>query len=206
MTDTQKAFGALAAQMKAALVERDDEVDMLLAALVAGEHALLVGPPGEAKTLALDLLTAALGGRRFSCLMTKHATPDDLFGPLDVPALMAGTSRRLTAGRLAEADYAVLDEVFRGSAGTLNAVLKLMNERVFDYGDGTERPAPLKMLVGAANRWPEPEDDLGAFFDRFLFRKAVRPVRPASLGRLIWAAGVGAAPAPLPAGDRKSVV
>jgi hypothetical protein len=52
--------------MNAALIERAEEVDLVMTALVAGENPLLVGPPGTAKSLLLDSLMAWMGGRKFS--------------------------------------------------------------------------------------------------------------------------------------------
>ncbi len=41
-------------ELTEALIEREDEVDLVLTALIAGEHVLLVGPPGCGKSLLLD--------------------------------------------------------------------------------------------------------------------------------------------------------
>jgi MoxR-like ATPase len=58
-TDAVRAkFAAARRDLAAALIERDDEIDLVLTALVAREHVLLVGPPGTAKSLLLDSLLA----------------------------------------------------------------------------------------------------------------------------------------------------
>lgn len=44
-----------------------------------------------------------------------------------------------------------------------------MNERVW-YNDGKKLPVPLKLLIGASNEFPEDSEELGAFYDRFIFR------------------------------------
>jgi hypothetical protein len=57
----------------------------------------------------------------------------------------------------------------------LNALLTLLNERLFD--NGNERlPVPLLCLVGASNELPESEE-LDALYDRFLIRRTVAQVR-----------------------------
>jgi len=59
-------------ELSSALIERDDEVDLALTALVAHEHLLLVSPPGCGKSLLLDSLLGWLeGGTKFSALLTK---------------------------------------------------------------------------------------------------------------------------------------
>ncbi len=52
-------FVAARAELSAALIERDDEVDLALTALVAREHVLLVGPLGRLKASSS---TASPGG------------------------------------------------------------------------------------------------------------------------------------------------
>ena len=79
---------------------------------------------------------------------------------------------------------------FKASSAILNTLLKVLNERRFDRGDGVERPVPLRLCVAASNEWPDPEHarELGALFDRFLFRKEVKPVRTRDgLRRLLFA-------------------
>jgi MoxR-like ATPase len=177
-------------EMCEALVERDGEVDVVLAALVAREHPLLVGPPGTAKSMLLDALMSWMNGRRFSALLTRYSAPEELFGPVSLAGLKEDRFVRVTAGRLPEAEGAFLDEVFKASSAILNTLLKILNERTFDAGDGVSRPVPLRICVGASNEWPSPEDggrELAAAFDRFLFRKEVRPVATrAGRERLLW--------------------
>ena len=43
--DVRRKFAHARRELSAALIERDDEVDLVLTALVANEHVLLVGPP-----------------------------------------------------------------------------------------------------------------------------------------------------------------
>src|SRR5438045_2623023 len=128
----QEKFAAARRELSAALIERDDEIDLVLSALVAQEHVLLVGPPGTAKSLLLDSLMGWMGGRRFTILLTKFSTPEELFGPISVAGLKEDRYRRITAGRLPEADGAFIDEIWKASSATLNSLLRLHNERVFD--------------------------------------------------------------------------
>jgi MoxR-like ATPase len=143
---------------------------------------LLVGPPGVAKSMLLDALISWLGGSTFSALLSKFSTPEELFGPVSVVGLKADKYTRITTGRLPEADGAFLDEVFKSSSAILNTLLRLLNERTYDNGDGRPKPVPLKLCVGASNEWPQAESggrELAAVFDRFLFRRAVHPIRSA---------------------------
>lgn len=185
----QAKFAAARAELAAALIERDVEVDLALTALVAGEHLLLVSPPGCGKSLLLDSLLAWTGGSKFSVLLTKFSVPEEVFGPVSLAGLKADRYVRVTAGRLPEADYAFLDEVFKASSAILNTLLRVLNERTYDAGDGVARAVPLRLCVAASNEWPSPETgrELAAVFDRFLIRKAVAPIRyAAGRSRLLW--------------------
>src|SRR4029078_8964801 len=91
--------------------------------------------------------------------------------------------------KLPEADLAFLDEVFKASSAILNVLLKILNERTYEVGDGSVIKVPLKLAVAAGNEWPSPETgkELSALFDRFCLRKSVRPIVTASgRQRLLW--------------------
>src|SRR3954452_2035189 len=146
----QDKFAATRKELSAALIERDDEIDLILTALVAREHPLLVGPPGTAKSLLLDSLMGWMHGKRFTVLLTKFSTPEELFGPISVAGLKEDRYRRITAGKLPEADGCFLDEIWKASSAILNTLLRLLNERVFDRGDGELTPVPLRLCLAAS--------------------------------------------------------
>lgn len=186
----REKFALAREELSGALIERDEEVDLVLAALIANEHVLLVGPPGCGKSLLLDSVLSWTGGAKFSILLTRFTTPEEVMGPVSLAALKADKYVRVTAGRLPEADYAFLDEVFKSSSAILNTLLKILNERTYDAGDGTAKRVPLKLCVAASNEWASPDTgkELAALSDRFLLRKTVSPIRSrAGRQRLLWA-------------------
>lgn len=179
------------------LVEREVEVKLMLLAALAGEHLLLLGPPGTAKSELARRLSSVCQGAYFERLLTRFSVPEELFGPLSMRGLENDRYERQTAGYLPEAEVAFIDEIFKANSAILNALLTLLNERLFD--NGSERlDVPLLCMVGASNELPESEE-LDALFDRFLIRKTVNQVSSQGLRQLAKLAAGGATSKPFQA-------
>ncbi len=141
------------------LVERRNVVRLAVLAALAHEHTLLIGPPGTAKSaLAQRLHLAFRDARYFERLLTRFTVPEELFGPLSIRALEEDRYERHTAGFLPDASIAFVDEVFKANSAILNALLTLLNERLFDNGAGRQR-CPLISLIGATNAVPADAKD-----------------------------------------------
>ncbi len=166
------------------LIERDIPIRLALLAALAGEHVLLIGPPGTAKSeLARRLRLAFTGQTYFERLLTRFSVPEELFGPLSIKALESDKYERQIEGYLPTAAVAFLDEIFKANSAILNALLTLLNEREFD--NGTKRiKTPLVSVVGASNELPQ-EEELLALYDRFLVRYHVGPVTDEGFGKLL---------------------
>ena len=163
-----------ASALEAGLIEREGEARLLLLALVGGEHLLLLGPPGTAKSELCRRLSACAGLTYFERTLTRFSTPEELFGPLSLAALERDEFKRATAGYAPDAELVFIDEIFKSNSAILNTLLTLLNERLFD--DGASRVGvPLLSAVAASNEGPE-SDELAALYDRFMLRKLVAPV------------------------------
>ena len=187
MTTTAHAqLQQLRADLMTRFPERRDVIDGALAAVLAGEHVLLLGPPGTAKSALVRAIAQAFGGSYFERLLTKFSTPEELFGPISLKALEQDRYQRVTAGKLPEAEFAFVDEVFKANSAILNSLLTAMNERLF-HNDGTPTQMPLVALFGASNELPEGKE-LEALFDRFLLRFDVPYLlRPSSFRAVLLA-------------------
>lgn len=171
------------------LVDREVLAEVVALCAVAGEHLLVIGPPGTAKSQVVRLVAERLGGRYFEYLLGRFTEPNEIFGPVDLRRLREGVVEIETAGMLPEAEVAFLDEVFLGSTAILNTLLSILNERTFRRGNTALR-VPLRVCVGASNSLPE-DPALAAFADRFLARVFLEPVPDARLEELLesgWAA------------------
>ncbi len=153
--------------------ERDAEINGSLLSLLSGEHILLLGPPGTAKTLLASKICETIeGGNFFHYLLTRFSTPEEVFGPLSLKALERDEFSRRIEGYLPTAHIALLDEIFKANSSILNSMLTVLNER--KYHNGKEIiEVPLFSVFGASNKLPEEDESLEALYDRFLFRYRV---------------------------------
>lgn len=152
--------------------ERKEIVKSMYMCFLAKQHLFLLGPPGIAKSALIDAFGSGFADFKvFKWLLTKFSTPDELFGTYSIPELKNGKLSRITNKKLQEAEFAFLDEIFRGNGSILNSLLTAMNERFIEDVENI----PLESLFGGANSIPE-DNDLNAFFDRFSCRHKVNPI------------------------------
>jgi len=176
MASLQSRFHGLANQLKAQYFERDAIVSGMMCAAIAGEHVLLLGEPGTAKSALVRGFCAGFGGANyFEWLLSKYSVPEELFGPLSLAELKRGVYSRVTVGKLPEAEIVFLDEIFKSNSGVLNSLLAAINERKFHDGNSV-KTIPLRLCVGASNELPE-GSELAALYDRFLVRYWVDPIK-----------------------------
>jgi MoxR-like ATPase len=179
-------------ELTAALIERDEVIRAALVSLLAEQHMVILGPPGTGKSALVTELARRIspqnggGLRNYSYLMTRFTTPEELFGPISVAGLKRDEYRRITTGKLIEAELVFLDEIFKAGSAILNALLKIANERVFHNGD-QEIQVPLISMFGASNEMPQ-GNELEALWDRFLLRFRVGYTSDAGFAKFIRAA------------------
>src|SRR3954454_14212818 len=154
--------------LDARYLDKSELVRMLLVTLVAGEHMLIVGPPGTAKSALVRHLARLVDARYFEYLLTRFSEPNEIFGPIDIKAFREGSYVRRVEAMLPDADIVFLDEIFKSNSAILNSLLSILNERRFFTGSASIQ-VPLSSLYGATNEIPN-DDALGAVFDRFLVR------------------------------------
>ena len=148
----------------------DDMISGVILGLVAGEHVVMIGPPGTAKTMLVTSLAGLVKARKYVNLLTRFTTFDDVFGPVDIVRLTKGEYARRWSG-IVNAEIVFLDEIFNANAAVLQSLLSLMNERViYDPQSGQAIETPLWMLIGASNKVPEEVEELQALYDRFAIK------------------------------------
>ncbi|WP_266220061.1 AAA family ATPase [Paraliomyxa miuraensis] len=160
-----------ARQLQAQFLGKEEIIRLLFISAVAGEHLVMVGPPGTAKSALLRAFAQIIEAKYFDYLLTRFTEPNEIFGPVDIQAFRSGSYRRRVQGMLPEAEVVFLDEIFKANSAILNSLLTLLNSRRFTHGNETVR-VPLISLYAASNEVPS-DDALSALFDRFLLRVRV---------------------------------
>jgi MoxR-like ATPase len=175
MTELQQHFVRLAAVLNSELVERQEEINCALEALVGATTFFMVGEPGVAKSLLARRIHAYVGGGEFfDHDMDKFSTPEDLFGPRSLAAMKEDRWERQITGTLVTADWCMLDEIFEANSALLKTLLRAFNERTFHQG--TEIiPMRLTTVLCASNEIPT-EQRLLPLYDRLIIRREIRRI------------------------------
>lgn len=150
----------------------EDQVELCLAAILSGGHALLVGAPGLAKTRLVDTIAVATGLDTKRIQFTPDLMPADIIGSEVLEENKTGKrSFRFIPGPVF-CRLLMADEINRASPRTQAALLQAMQERyVTVAGERHDLPAPFHVLatqnpIEQEGTYPLPEAQL----DRFLLR------------------------------------
>ena len=159
-TEIKALADALRANIAKVVVGKEDVVDKVLAALLAGGHVLLEDVPGTGKTLLSRALAASMDGRFSRIQFTPDLLPADVTGM----AVFSPKSENFTfkPGPIF-ANIVLADEINRATPRAQSAMLECMEEKQVS-SDGTTYPLPApffgsscrKARRRACGRWQMP--------------------------------------------------
>ena len=160
------------ASIERRFVGQHEVVEQVLAAILAGGHALLVGQPGLGKTMLVDTLATVLGLDSQRIQFTPDLMPADILGSEVLDVLPDGSRAfRFIEGPVFT-QLLMADEINRASPRTQSALLQAMQEREVTIS-GQHRPLgrPFHVLatqnpIEQEGTYPLPEAQL----DRFLLQ------------------------------------
>jgi len=180
-------------QIGKAVFGQERVIELVLSAILAGGHALLIGAPGLAKTRLVDATARALGLDWGRVQFTPDLMPSDILGSEvleETPS--GGRSFRFIPGPVFTS-LLMADEINRASPRTQSALLQAMQEKhVTVAGHGHDLPKPFHVLatqnpIEQEGTYPLPEAQL----DRFLVQIDVPyPDRETERGILVATTGL----------------
>ena len=153
------------------LYEKEDLLSFALLCAIAGESFFLLGLPGTAKSeIARRMKLIFKDATVFEYLMSRFSTPDEIFGPVSIQKLKDNdVYERQITGYLPDSDIVFLDEIWKAGPAIQNALLTVLNEKIFKNGR-TDIHIPMKLLIAASNELPQENSGLDAIWDRFIVR------------------------------------
>ncbi|OYW55696.1 MAG: AAA family ATPase, partial [Rhodobacterales bacterium 12-65-15] len=190
-----EALGATLGEAKASINRRfigqEKVVDLVLAAMLCGGHALLVGLPGLGKTRLVDTLGTVMGLKANRIQFTPDLMPADILGSEVLDSGDGARAFRFIEGPIF-CQLLMADEINRASPRTQSALLQAMQEKeVTIAGQHRALGRPFHVLatqnpIEQEGTYPLPEAQL----DRFLVQVDVEyPTRATERDILIATTG-----------------
>lgn len=159
---------AILSEMRRHVLGQDDTLALLLATLLSGGHALMVGMPGLAKTKLAACIAGLLGLSMARVQCTPDLMPSDILGS-EIYEEGAPEPFRFIPGPVFT-HILLVDEINRASPRTQSALLQAMQEKAVTVAGKTyPLPSPFHVLATQnplehLGTYPLPEAQL----DRFL--------------------------------------
>ncbi|MGH7884237.1 MAG: AAA family ATPase [Thermodesulfobacteriota bacterium] len=170
--DSQNPFLILQDEMDKHVVGHDEVKTALLLGIISREHIYIEGPPGTAKTMLSEVVSAAAQLRFFFYQLHRDTRLSELIGDLAIVKERTEVGevikQHIVKGGILTSEICLLDDISRAPGESLNVLLRILNERKF-YSERI----PLLTAIATSNPtadeyYNEPLDP--ANLDRFVLQ------------------------------------
>ena len=171
-------------EVKRAIIGKDDIIDKVMTAIIAGGHILLEDIPGVGKTTMALAFSKAMGMHFKRVQFTPDVVPSDITG-FTMYDKSSGEFK-YTAGAVIT-NFLLADEINRTSSKTQSALLEVMQEgKVTVDGKTYKLPEPFIVVatqnpIGTAGTQMLPESQL----DRFMVQLSIGYPSPADQAKIL---------------------
>ena len=167
--NVQQFATAIRENVSRVIVGKDNEIDLIVAAILAGGHVLMEDVPGTGKTLMAKTLAKSVNAQFKRVQFTPDLLPTDVTG---LSVLDRGTGEFVFKPGPVFTNILLADEINRATPRTQSALLECMEEKQVTIDGETRRlPSPFIVIatqnpVETQGTFPLPEAQL----DRFLIQ------------------------------------
>jgi len=174
----KEVLGRARQEVAKVIIGQNDVVEKCLIVIFTGQHALVEGVPGVAKTLLVRTLAHVLGGEFARIQFTPDLMPADITGT-NVFNLQRNEFSLIKGPVFTS--FLLADEINRAPAKTQSALLQAMQERAVTIDRDTHLLAPNFTVFATQNpieyegTYPLPE----AQKDRFMLKISMKPLERA---------------------------
>ena len=186
MENTYEKVRALKNNIQKVIVGKDDTINLILTALVAGGHVLIEDSPGTGKTLLAKTLAASMEADFSRIQFTPDLLPADITG-LNVYSQKDGDFHFVEGPVMT--NILLADEINRAMPRTQSALLEAMEERQVTIDRKSHKLADPFMVVATQNpietagTFPLPEAQLDRFMMMLSMEMPTRDEEIQMLGR-----------------------
>jgi len=170
------------------LVGQDEVIDLTLAALIAGGHVLLEGPPGVGKTVLGRTLAGSLDVQYRRIQFTSDLMPADIIGTYVVMESQGRRRFEFQHGPIFT-NLLLADEISRATPKTQAALFEALEERSLTVANESyPLPSPFfaiatQSLGDIEGTFPVPETQLDRFFFKLVMNSPTGGDLETILGR-----------------------
>lgn len=146
-----QSFSQLRAEMDRFVIGHDSVKRGLILGLISREHIYIEGPPGMAKTMLAEIVSAASNLEFYLYQFHRDTRLSELVGDIVIQREPHGEEGELIVqsirkGGVLTAELCVLDDISRSPGEALNVLLRILNERQFQ-----QEPIPLLTAIATSN-------------------------------------------------------